>query len=128
MNGDDERGLVVAVGRSRCGLLIEVPLPPINLPPLNIVEDRTLEQQRADGDEPVRLEAHRREAETDKLGVPLTLEQMKALHVSRVLAETDWRLSKAARLLAVSVRTVHRMIRDYDLTRPTKEKAPLVQV
>lgn len=49
----------------------EAELPPINLPPLDIVEDRTIEQQKADGDfpsmvhvsEPVAAEMQRLEEE-----------------------------------------------------------------
>lgn len=53
------------------------------------------------------------------LGEPLTLEQVKALHVARVLREKKWNRTHAARALAIDRRTLHVMIVRYGLKEST---------
>jgi len=52
-----------------------------------------------------------------ELGPPVTLEQAKALHVQRVLAGCNGNLTKAARLLAISRRTLQRLIDRWGIER-----------
>ena len=53
-----------------------------------------------------------------ELGEPLTLEQVKALHVARVLREKGWRKAASARALGIDRRTLHQMIERYGIKPP----------
>ncbi len=58
----------------------------------------------------------------EELGPPLTLEQAKALHIQGVLLETGWNVTLSAKLLAVTRRTLHRMIVRYELDPKRKRE------
>jgi len=67
------------------------------------------------------LEQYEAEKETRVLGLelgpPVTLEQARALHVQRVVAECGGNLSKAADALAISRRTLQRSIERWGIER-----------
>lgn len=53
-------------------------------------------------------------------GLPsLNLHQLERLAIERALGDTDWHQGRAAAILGVSARTLHRKIRSLELTRPT---------
>ncbi len=51
----------------------------------------------------------------DALGEPLTLEQVKSLHVARVLREKNWNKTLAAKALAIDRRTLYHLIQRYGI-------------
>jgi transcriptional regulator of acetoin/glycerol metabolism len=54
------------------------------------------------------------------LDEPLTLEQVKAVHVARVLREKGWNKTTAARALAIDRRTLYQMIDRYGIKEPPR--------
>ncbi|MGE5248325.1 MAG: sigma-54-dependent transcriptional regulator [Verrucomicrobiota bacterium] len=46
---------------------------------------------------------------------PVSLAEMERLHIARVLQETGWKKMRAARLLAIDLKTLNKKIRDYNL-------------
>jgi transcriptional regulator with PAS, ATPase and Fis domain len=50
---------------------------------------------------------------------PVSLAEMERLHIARVLQETGGKKMKAARLLAIDLKTLNKKIRDYDIDLPS---------
>lgn len=59
----------------------------------------------------------RRDRGVPNEGLP-TLMEVERQHVRRVLAAVGWNVTRAARILGVSRRTLHQRIRDFSLQRP----------
>ncbi len=52
---------------------------------------------------------------------PISLAEMEKLHIARVLRETGWKKMRAARLLAIDLKTLNKKILDYGICLPNTD-------